>query len=235
MAKINLEGIITSFTGKKIESFVSGNVTSVKEVNGYGRTTTKTTDALGNVISASDKGGSITFSYNAAGQQTKAQYAENIVTTKYDSWGRKSEFYDPSNGLYKYEYNGFGQPKKTTSPKGVKEYVYNNLGQLINQKEVSTVDGGKATDKIITYTYDNKGRMISKNGTSKGKAYSSTISFDQQGRILSSSESSNDKYFIQKGITYDDKGRVLAFEKSLYSSGVLTKVNIENVYNNWNG
>ena len=235
LAKVNNQGVITSFTGKKMESFISENTTTIKEINGYGRTTTKTTDALGNIISTTDKGGSITFSYNASGEQIKAQYAENIVTTKYDSWGRKSEFNDPSNGLYKYEYNGFGQPKKTISPKGTKEYVYNNLAQLINQKEISTVDGGQATDKTITYTYDNKGRITSKNGTSKGKTYSSTISFDQQGRILSSSESSNDKYFIQKGITYDDKGRIISYEKGLYSSGVMTKVNVENVYNEWNG
>ncbi|WP_165828262.1 RHS repeat-associated core domain-containing protein [Chryseobacterium phosphatilyticum] len=235
LAKVNSQGLITSFTGKKMESSISGNITSVKEVNGYGRTTTKTTDALGKIISTTDKGGSVTFSYNAVGEQIKAQYAENIVTTTYDDWGRKSEFNDPSNGLYKYEYNGFGQPKKTISPKGTKEFIYNNLGQLISQKEISTVDGGQATDKAITYTYDGKGRVVAKNGTSKGKAYGSTATYDPQGRLLSTSESSNDKYFIQKGITYDDKERIISYEKSLYSSGVLTKVNVENVYNDWNG
>ena len=73
------------------------------------------------------------------------------------------------------------------------------LIQLISQKELSTTDGGQATNKTISYTYDNKGRVISKGGTSKGKSYSSNISYDPQGRVLSSSESSNGKYFIQKG------------------------------------
>ncbi|MDC8099814.1 RHS repeat-associated core domain-containing protein [Chryseobacterium rhizosphaerae] len=227
----------TSFTGKQMETSVSGLTTTVKESNptDYGRITTKTADALGNVISSTDKGGTITFSYNAAGEQIKAQYAENIITTKYDSWGRKSEFNDPSNGLYKYEYDGLGQPKKITSPKGTKEYTYNNVGQLITQKELSTTDGGQATDKTISYSYDDKGRLISKSGTSKGKAYSSNVSYDPQGRLLSSSESSNGKYFIQKGITYDDKARVISYEKQLYSSGTLTKVQIENGYSAWNG
>ncbi|SIS56519.1 RHS repeat-associated core domain-containing protein [Chryseobacterium shigense] len=225
----------TGFNGKQMETTVSGLITTAKELNGYGRTTSKTTDALGNVISSTDKGGTITFSYNAAGEQIKAQYTENIITTKYDSWGRKSEFNDPSNGLYKYEYDGFGQPKKIISPKGTKEYTYNNLGQLITQNEISTTDGGQATNKTISFTYDNKGRVISKSGTSKGKAYSSNVSYDSQGRVLSSSESSNGKYFIQKGITYDDKARVISYEKQLYSSGVLTKVQIENIYSGWNG
>ncbi|WP_051884555.1 RHS repeat-associated core domain-containing protein [Chryseobacterium luteum] len=227
----------TSFNGKKMETTVSGNTTTIKEVNleDYGRTNSKTTDALGNVVSTTDKGGTIQFSYNAAGEQIKAQYAENMVTTKYDSWGRKSEFNDPSNGLYKYEYDGFGQPKKIISPKGTKEFTYNSLGQLISQKELSTTDGGQATNKIISYSYDDKGRIISKSGTSKGKAYSSNVVYDPQGRLLSSSENSNGRYFIQKGITYDDKARIISYEKQLYSSGVLTKVQIENVYSTWNG
>ncbi|MGG5209818.1 RHS repeat-associated core domain-containing protein [Chryseobacterium sp. MIQD13] len=231
----NSEYVIQGFIGKKVETTISGLTTTVKEINGYARSTSKTADALGNVLSSTDKGGTIQFSYNAAGEQIKAQYAENIVTTKYDSWGRKSEFNDPSNGIYKYEYDGFGQPKKIISPKGTKEYTYNNLGQLISQKEISTADGGEATNKLISFIYDDKGRLISKGGTSKGQAYSSTISYDLQGRVLSSSESSNGKYFIQKGITYDDKGRIISYEKQLYSSGVLTKVQIENLYSTWNG
>lgn len=225
---------VTSFNGKQIETTVIGSLTTEKEVNGYGRTTTKITDALDNIISSTDKGGTINFSYNAAGEQIQAKYAENVVTTKYDAWGRKSEFNDPSNGLYKYEYDGFGQSKKIISPKGTKEYFYNNLGQIISQKELST-DAGQATNKIISYTYDNKGRLTSKEGTSKGKAYSSNVSYDPQGRVISSSENSNGKYFIQKGLTYDDKGRIISYEKQLYSSGIMTKVNIENVYSSWSG
>lgn len=225
----------TSFTGKQLETSVSGSTSTVKELNGYNRTNSKTTDVLGNVISTTDKGGTIQFFYNASGQQIKAKYAENIVTTQYDNWGRKSEFNDPSNGLYKYEYDGFGQPKKITSPKGTKEYTYNNLGQLISHTEISTTDGGQATNKTISYTYDNKGRVVSKSGSSKGKSYSSSVIYDPQGRILSSSESSNGKYFIQKGVTYDDKARIISYEKQLYSSGILTKVQIENIYSAWNG
>ncbi|WP_261511050.1 RHS repeat-associated core domain-containing protein [Chryseobacterium paludis] len=225
----------TSFNGKQTETTISGFTTTVKELNGYGRTNSKTTDALGNIISTTDKGGGVQFSYNAAGQQIKAQYAENIVTTKYDIWGRKSEFNDPSNGVYKYEYNGFGQLKKTTSPKGTKEYIHNFLGQLLSQKETSTSDGGVTTNKMITYNYEDYGLINSKLGTSNGRDYSSTRTFDQYGRTLSSVENSNGKIYSQKGITYDNKGKVVSYEKELQSAGVITKVAIENVYSSWNG
>ncbi|MCJ8155764.1 type IV secretion protein Rhs, partial [Chryseobacterium sp. SSA4.19] len=225
----------TSFTGKQMETSVSGLTTFIKEVNGYGRINSKTTDAVGNVVSSTDKGGTIQFSYNAAGDQIKAQYAENIVTTNYDAWGRKLEFNDPSNGIYKYEYDGFGQPKKIISPKGTKIFSYNALGQLVSQQELSTNDGGQATNKNITFSYDTKGRLLSKSGTSQGQVYSSTFTYDPQGRVTTSTENSNGKVYSEKGIVYDNKGRVSSYEKELQSSGMQTKVSIENVYSAWNG
>lgn len=225
----------TAFNGKQTETSVSGLTTSVKELNGYGRTTSRTTDALGNVISSTDPGGTIQFSYNAAGKQIQAKYAENIVTTKYDPWGRKSEFNDPSNGIYKYEYNGLGQAKRTISPKGTKEYTYNALGQLITQKEFSTIDNGYATNKTISFTYNDKGLLTKKSGTVAGQALSTVFTYDPKGRMISSSESSNGKTYTEKGIIFDNMGRITSYDKELKSPGGLTKVSIENIYNTWNG
>lgn len=149
--------------------------------------------------------------------------------------GRKSEFNDPSNGIYKYEYDGFGQPKKIISPKGTKVFSYNALGQLVSQQELSTNDGGQATNKNITFSYDTKGRLLSKSGTSQGQFYSSSIAYDPQGRVTTSTENSNGKVYSEKGIVYDNKGRLASYEKELQSSGMLTKVSIENVYSAWNG
>ncbi|WP_084680291.1 RHS repeat-associated core domain-containing protein [Chryseobacterium luteum] len=223
----------TAFNGKQTETAVSGFLTTVKEINGYTRTNSKITDALGNVISTTDKGGTIQFSYNAAGEQTEASYAENTVITKYDSWGRKSEFNDPSNGVYEYEYNGLGQPKKIISPKGTKQYTYNNFGQLVNQVELSS--DGISTIKNITFDYDGFGRITLKSGTSNGKPYSSSFEYDTFGRIKSRIEKSNGRVYTQNGIFYDDKSRVTSYTKSLSSSGIVTTVTIIHKYNDWNG
>lgn len=225
----------TAFNGKQTETNVSGLTASIKELNGYGRTTSKTTDALGNIVSSTDPGGTIQFSYNASGQQIQTKYAENIVTTKYDPWGRKSEFNDPSNGVYKYEYNGLGQAKKTISPKGTKEYTYNALGQLISQKEFSTLDNGQTTNKTIYFTYSDKGLLIKRSGTITGQAFSTVFTYDPKGRMISSSESSNGKTYTEKGIIFDNMGRIASYDKELKSPGGLTKVSIENIYNTWNG
>ncbi|UKY87830.1 RHS repeat-associated core domain-containing protein [Elizabethkingia anophelis] len=223
----------TAFNGKQMKTSVLGNVTTVEELNGNKRITKKTTDALGNVISSEDRGGVINFSYNAAGEQIKAQYGDNVVTTKYDVWGRKSEFFDPSNGLYKYEYNGFGQIKKEISPGGYKEYFYNDKGQLVNEVEKSNAVG--LTDKSIAFTYNSKGQLESKTGTSNGKSYSTTISYDAFGRVKENIEQSNGKVFSQKNIVYDDKSRISSYEKELVSNGIVTKASIENLYDTWSG
>jgi RHS repeat-associated protein len=226
---------VTGFNGKIVETQILDKTTTIKELNGYSRITKKTTDVLGNVVESEDKGGVIKFTFNAQGQNITATYGQNIVTTTYDSWGRKASFNDPSNGLYQYDYDGFGKLKKETSPKGTKEFIFNTLGQLITQKELSTDDGGANTNKTITYTYDAKGLIISKTGTANGKDYNSSITYDANGRITSAKENSNNRFFFKKNITYDDKGRVTSYEKGLYSSGGLTKTNIENLYSIWGG
>lgn len=223
----------TTYTGKITTSSYSGRTVTATETNATGRFKTQVFDAIGNLSSVTDKGGTINNTYNAAGDIIEAKYGTNSVTTKYDNWGRKIEFNDPSNGLYKYEYNGYGQLTHSTSPKGHKYYNYNEFGQLYNQYEVS--NDNTSTKKNIIFEYDNKGRIIKKNGTSNGQFYSSYINYDANGRVISSGENSNGRYYLRKNITYDDKGRVTSYEKGLVSSGVYTKVVIENVYSTWSG
>lgn len=224
----------TAFTGKIVETTYNGRTVTTTETNANKRFKKQTSDALGNIISSEDLGGVITFKYNAAGENTEANYEGNTVKTDYDAWGNKVRFEDPSNGVYEYQYKGyFGMLSKTISKKGEKAYGYNNKGQLISQKEKT--ETGNATDKTIDFTYNPNGQLIRKSGTSLGKAYSSCITYDDYGRVLSSYENSNGKYFIKKGIAYDDKMRVISYEKQLYSSGILTKVSIENEYDAWSG
>lgn len=223
----------TSFNGKVVETAIAGLTTTTTELNGYGRITTKTADVLGNIVSTIDPGGTIQFSYNASGEQTKAKYAENVVSTKYDVWGRRSEFDDPSNGVYSYEYNGFAQTKKVISPKGSKEYNYNLLGQLTSHTELSS--NGISTMKNISYSYDGLGRLVLKSGVSNGQPYSVNFEYDTYGRLKSSTENSNGRIYAQKGYFYDALSRVKSYTKSLTSSGVITEVTIIHDYNSWNG
>lgn len=226
----------SAFTGKQTETIISGLTTTVKETSpmDYGRTTSQTLDALGNVLSSTDKGGTVQFSYNAAGQQIMAKYAEHIVTTMYDDWGNKIRVEDPSTGVYEYQYLGYmGALSRIISPKGEKRFQYNSLGQLILQNEKSTT--GSETDKAINFSYNSKGRLTVKEGTSNGKKYSYTINYDPQGRTVASFQETPDAYFSHKNVVYDSKGRVSSYEKAIQTSTGTTTVSIENLYNAWNG
>ena len=224
---------ITQYTGKITTSSYSGRTVTATETNANNRFKTQVFDAIGNVTSTTDKGGTIEFKYNAAGENIESKYDKNVVTTQYDNWGRKSLFDDPSNGIYQYEYNGYGQLIHTTSPKGHKYYNYDEFGRLYNQYEVS--NDNTSTKKNINITYNSKGLITNKSGTSNGQAYSSYVNYDANGRVISSGENSNGRYFYKKAIAYDDKGRITSYEKGMLSSGINTKTVLENRYSNWSG
>ena len=219
--------------GKKMETSISGRTTIILEKNGYGRTYTKIADAIGNLISSTDPGGTINYSYNAAGQQIKAQYAENIVTTSYDAWGRKSEFNDPANGKYQYEYTGFGEIKIENSPKGSKTYAYQPNGLLDRIIEQSL--DGTSTDKDYSFTYNQYGQITLKTGTANGKSYTTSYAYRPDGRLGWTTEYLAGKSFYKQNILYDQFGRITRYDQGLVSSGVTTTVAIQNIYNTWDG
>ncbi|WHF51960.1 RHS repeat-associated core domain-containing protein [Chryseobacterium gotjawalense] len=224
----------TANSGKKIETSISGRTTTIVEKNGYGRTYIKATDAIGNLILSTDPGGTITYTYNAAGQQTKAQYAENAVTTSYDEWGRKSEFYDPANGKYEYKYTNFGEIKEETSRKGYKQYLYKPNG-LLDQIIEKSKDG-TSTDKSYNFSYDpNTKQLTLKSGTANGKTYVTSYSYRPDGRLGWTTEYIAGKEFFKQNIVYDQYGRVSRYDQGLVSSGVTTTVAIQNIYNTWDG
>lgn len=224
----------TAFTGKIVETEYTGNSVKITETNANGRFKKQVFDPIGNITTTEDKGGTIAFKYNAVGENIEAKYETNIVTTKYDEWGRKIEFHDPSNGLYKYEYNnGFGLLTKEISPKGYKAYEYNEKGQVIKQIEKS--NDGTSTDKTIEFIYNNKGLLTEQKGFSKGKEFSTKITYDNYGRVKSTQEQSFGKIYEKKNIIYDNLSRVKSYEKSLTSSGRTTSVEIENIYDEATG
>ena len=229
-AKVTVESFNN---GRRIETSVNGRVTTVVEKNGYGRTFTKTTDDIGNLVSSVDPGGTITYNYNAAGQQIKATYGSNIVTTTYDEWGRKSSFNDPANGLYSYEYTGFGDLKKETSPKGYKQYSYKPNGLIENVIEKS--NDGTSTDKNYSFTYNSKFQLTAKSGTSNGKTFTTQYGYHPDGRVWGYTEYLDNKQFRNWDTAYDSYGNVKSYKKEIVSAGTTTSVSVENFYNVWDG
>ncbi|WP_268225904.1 RHS repeat domain-containing protein, partial [Sinomicrobium oceani] len=100
------------------------------------------------VEKVTDPGGTINYTYYANGTLKTADFGGSVQRTEQDGWGRKTKLTDPSAGVYTYEYNGFGEITKETTPKGTTTYEYDNYGKLVSK----TLEGDH-TDMAWVYTY----------------------------------------------------------------------------------
>lgn len=222
-----------SFTGKMMLTKQEGRKQISEELNGNLRKKTQTFDALGNIESSQDVGGTINFSYNADSQQIRSQIGDNIITTEYDHWGRRSKFHDPSNGQYSYAYNSANELIKQISPLGYKEYTYSSNGLLAMEKEKSNEPG--LTNKTIECAYNAFGQLTERKGTSNGQEFKVNLQYDAHGRIIGERESLFDRVFERKNIIYDGNSRIGSYERSIVSEGITTQVDLEHKYDDWTG
>jgi len=153
-----------------------------------------------NIKKVVDNGETLNYTYNNNGTLKNTNYAGNIISFEYDSWGRKTKITDPSAGTYTYEYNSIGDLLKETTPKGIITNVYDATGKISQTTQPGNIinyvyRADKLLDRITTsspmgayqeiFTYDNYKRINSKKYTTPlGFNYTYTYSFDDLGRNL---------------------------------------------------
>lgn len=197
------------------------SVTTVKD----GITSTRTTDASGNVISVSDAGGTITYTLRNDGQPSSITAPGNVVTSfSYDGYGRRTKIEDPSAGIQidSCVWNSDGSSVQTHT---------NPNGSIITYKDKygRTTSVERPGEYNTTYAYDDDGRLISEQSTNgTGVEYTYDI-FD---RVSSSRETVPDGKWLRKSYCYGNQGVLLSVQ---YESqgGVITTENYtyDNGYN----
>jgi RHS repeat-associated protein len=167
------------------------------------QTFSKTYNAFGDIISATDAGGTISYHYHSSGQVNTITYNGKKTTIEYDNYyGRQKYLDDPNAGITRYEYNGFGELKKQTDANDkTYEMNYDQLGRLITKTYTET--GGiynyiydtQANGKGLlssftapngnstTYQYDNLSRINSITETTDGQNFTTSYQYDQYGNI----------------------------------------------------
>ena len=219
------------FTGKVINTTYNGLSATVDDGT---KTITSTKDALGNIVSIQDEGGTINYTYYANGKMKSTNYDSHVVNVTIDGWGRKTALTDPSAGTYTYQYNILGEVLSETTPKGTTTYQYNPVGKLIRKEIV-----GDKTNIATDYEYDATTKLLKRMqavDSETGTQYDYNYYYDSSKRINKITEDNGTANF-EKQLTYDSYGRV---NKETYitnntSTGVSSTVNVKNVYDTATG
>ncbi len=159
---------ITAPTGAVTSYSYNGNsVTVTKE----GRTSTKTTNARGDLVSATDPGGTIIYNFRGDGQPTNIIAPGGIENSfAYDDYGRKTQMTDPSAGTITYDYDVDGNLKlETNANNKTIERKYDHYNRL--KQEI-------APEMTTTYSYNTDGLLTcssSTNGTSINYSYNNLL------------------------------------------------------------
>lgn len=217
-----------SFTGKTTNITYSGLTTTVSD---GAKTKSSTKNAIGNIVSMTDTpGGTITYTYFANGNLKESEYNGSKTTVSQDGWGRKTKLVDPSAGTYTYEYNGFGETTKETSPNGTTVYILDETGRL-TQKTTS----GTNTNSKTTYVYDASSKLLLNTKFEDLSNGTNTIikeyTYDNYNRLKKTNETTPFAVFT-KEVAYDAFGRVTTETSTASSGGKSSGKTIKNVYKN---
>lgn len=101
MQAVSVNGVESTFT-------YSGLKTTTKSPNGV---SSKVFNTLGNVVAATDNGGTISYKYHSSGQAKSITSNGSTVNMTYYPDGKQKTLRDPDAGTITYIYNGWGNLK----------------------------------------------------------------------------------------------------------------------------
>jgi len=148
---------------------------------------TKKIDVLGQIVESIDnKGGKVTYKYNASGNCVEVTGPRTVVKSEFDIMGNRIKLDDPDLGIVESVYNSFGELISQTDSHGTKSFEYDNMGRVVKE---TTNDG------ITTYLYDTKWKGSLTQSKLNKNNISQTFDYDTFGRIKSITETIDDKSY----------------------------------------
>ncbi len=166
-----------------------------------GEVYTKTIDATGLMIQASDPEGTINYNYYSSGSLKQVVAPQSTINIEYNKFGTQSKLIDPDAGDFEYEYNAYGELNyqkdskndwyritgrdklgrplsKTTSDGDIINFAYDQ--QLKGMIDHVVHSNGTATE----YIYDDLGRMKSLEETIQGQEYLTSYVYDNYSNLI---------------------------------------------------
>jgi RHS repeat-associated protein len=179
----------------------AGGLAIVTDALADGTTRESKMDASDKLVSRTDPGGTITYSYYSH-DQAKAIKVNNVQSNymEYDNFARQTKLQDRNTGTLLYTYNAYGQIAASTdangntynitydalgrttvanSPEGTYTYQYVTSGNGLNQVEKIIAPNGYSTK----YFYDQFDRPYKFEEYINGQTFMGENTFDNLGRI----------------------------------------------------
>lgn len=176
--------------------------------------TTRTTDAMGRVVSVTDAAGTVTYNLRDDGQPRFVSVLGNTVATfTYDDFGRRTQMADVSLGTetdsYTWRANGSCQHTHTNRY-GTANIIHDQYGRLTQD--------WRLMELTSNYSYDSDGRLSSvQSSNNTGTEYT----YDSFDRISTVKETVPDGKWLMKTYTYGT-GSVLSGIQYSNQDGVIT-------------
>jgi RHS repeat-associated protein len=167
------------------------------------QTTSQTVDAAGRIVSSTDNGGTLNFTYFSNGEQKSiAMGSTIIVQMEYDQYGRQTKLTDIDAGISTYVYNAYGQlitqtdannvtyqlqydalgrETSKTGPDGVTSSTFIATGNGINQTRRITAANGS----YFEYLYDDFGRVLSEIKFIDGQTFTTSTQYNIANNVSS--------------------------------------------------
>jgi RHS repeat-associated protein len=205
--------VVSSVASTGLTTNIVYNGTTVTSNDGY-KTTSSSKNANGHVVSASDNGGIINYTYYADGSLKTSNFEGTEISMTYDEWNRKKTLSDPSAGNYSYTYYPTGEAKTEETPNGVTTYTLDPVTGKLLVKAVK----GNLTNSETTYTYNATSKLLdltAHNDIIEGTTTTYTNTYDAYQRITKTVENNPAMASFEHQMTYDAFGRV---EKELYTA-----------------
>jgi RHS repeat-associated protein len=172
-----------------------------------GRTSTRELDALGQVVSTTNKlGGKTEISYDARGNVIKVVDAKgNTYGFSYDRLDRLLAERRPEGQMLAHEYDLSGNMIRKTSGSGGALFTYDSAGLL--ESETFFAGGATEPERVVSYSYNGRGSLIRWQDGDMSAVYS----YDPLQRRTMETISFGDGTELSHEFGYDSVGR-----KSVY-------------------
>ena len=171
---------------------------------------TRMYDAAGRVVTATDNGASVTYSFDRIDEngvvldRTVVTSEGNTTTILSDSRGNRVRLTDPDAGTVTSTYNAWGELLTHTDGKGdATTTAYDNLGRIVARE----YSGGDDSE-TYSYTYGTTAPELDKvTSVHKGGSVCRQTAYDRHGRIASDTRIIDGNAFTHS-FSYDTAGRL---------------------------